>query len=136
MKKVLIIFAALAILVIGVYFYPFSRNSEDQVIPEPGVADKILTVTDLCTRPERFTGDIKILGVVRTIKNDKNLFGLADIDDPDASQPSGCSSCGDLTVPVLNPGEMPEIGDRVIVTGRVEESPEGLVFAAKEVEKQ
>ncbi|MCK5548750.1 MAG: hypothetical protein KAI64_07025, partial [Thermoplasmata archaeon] len=62
MTKVLIIFAALAILVIGVYFYPFSHNSEDRVIPEPGVADKILTVTDLCTQPERFTGDIKILG--------------------------------------------------------------------------
>ncbi len=105
---------------------------------EPTEADMpnssgVLTVKQVCDKPEKFPEQIKILGVVSQVEEDQALFGLVDKTEGLSYLADECSDC---LMPVSWNGPMPQIGQTITVTGRIEKSPQGLVVAASKVEKQ
>ncbi len=91
-----------------------------------------LMVDDLCTRPERFAGEIEVLGVVGGTKPSEKLFGLIDQREVTAC---GTADCPEFVLPVLWDREMPAVGESVSVTGRVQQTEKGFLFVAKEVKR-
>ncbi len=97
--------------------------------PAPGV----LMVDDLRSDPGNSPDEIVVLGVVGGISVERQRFGLI---DPREVEACGTVDCAEFILPVAWDGGMPAVYELVLVTGRVQESAEGLVLAASKVVTQ
>ena len=94
-------------------------------------ADAVLAVDDLRNKPERFTGEIQVFGVVGGTKDSEHLFGLVDKREVEAC---GTMDCPEFLLPVRWRGAMPPVGDEVTVAGELQLSPQGLVLEATKID--
>ena len=130
-STVLIILVAAA--AVGLGWYVSVQKSDEPIESELPSTDGVLTVKQVSEHPGKFTGQIRILGIVSQVEKEQALFGLVDKAEGFSCLPGECSDC---LVPVSWDGPMPEIGQTIIVTGRVETSPQGLVVTASKVDRQ
>lgn len=92
--------------VLGFYVCTYPASSMDTAKAESNVTNttKIVTVDEVIKNPEKFNGTIGVTGKVVSIDNSKSLFFLG---------------CEDICVkmPVEYKGQLPEVGDNIVVFG-------------------
>jgi hypothetical protein len=123
----------LATVAIGIGGYVLMRKPGEPPDADMPNSNGAFTVKQVCDNPEKLPKQIKILGVVSQIEEDQALFGLVD-----KAEGLSClgGQCSDCLLPVSWDGPMPEVGETIIVTGRIKSSSEGLVVAASRVDRQ
>ncbi len=98
----------------------------------PPASGAIVAVDDLMRNPEKFTGALKVEGVVSEISEKDKTLGLIDVREFRAC---GGIECAELVLPVRWSGPMPAPSDAVHVEGRVVESGGKSMFEATAVSK-
>jgi hypothetical protein len=94
---------------------------------------RVLAVDDLQQSPERFSGPIRVLGVVGGTKGSDQMFGLVDTREVEKC---GTTTCAEFLLPVRWSGAMPKTGDRVTVSGKIQRSAQGLILQATAIDTQ
>lgn len=89
---------------------------------------QIVAVEEVLGSPENFSGTMGVTGKVMSIEQSRSLFFLGC---------KGAISCACLEMPVEFSGQMPEIGNEVVVFGEISTTDAGkFVFKAQEVKPQ
>ncbi len=130
-STVLIILVAAA--AVGLGWYGLVQKPNEAAEFQLPRIDGVLTVKQVSEHPGKFTGQIRILGIVSQVEQEQALFGLVDKAEGFSCLPGECSDC---LVPVSWDGPMPEIGQITIVTGQIKSSSQGLVVTASKVNRQ
>ncbi|NIA07742.1 MAG: hypothetical protein GWP14_08960 [Actinobacteria bacterium] len=133
MKWRMLLVVVLVAAAIGVGWHVLSQRSGSSEVSELSSAKELIMVDELRERPERFAGEIKILGVVNKAEEGEGLFGLIDKREADTC---ATTQCAEFLLPVSWKGQMLQVGDTVIVNGHINKSPQGLILVAGKVEKQ
>lgn len=92
---------------------------------------RVLAVNDLRQAPERFTGPIRVQGVVGGTKESDHMFGLVDTREVEKC---GTTTCAEFLLPVRWTGAMPQVGEAVTVSGRLQQSARGLILRASAID--
>lgn len=87
-------------------------------------------VRTLMQAPEQYSQQIKVSGVVSQIAEDVKIFGLIDL-----AEYKDCNkvTCASLVLPVHWEGAMPDIAQKVTVTGEIRKEGERYLFIASEL---
>lgn len=89
---------------------------------------KPLNINDIKSDPTAYTGEIRVTGIMAaTAPADPRLFGVMDLTELACTTPN----CNKYLLPVRYEGNLPALGDEVVVTGSF--LPGGQVFAATSV---
>jgi len=89
-------------------------------------------VDDLGDNPEKFKGEIVLRAVVSAVKKSEGVFAVIDSREYESC---GVLTCAKHTLPVTFSGELPDPRTLVEITGEVVHNDNGLVFAAKRVDR-
>jgi len=94
-------------------------------------AESIFNVDDIARSPERFTGQIIVEGVVSSVTPEQDTIGLIDSREYASCKVVTCSS---FILPVQWSGFMPQVEDKVQITGSIEKFGEKYIFVANRLE--
>ena len=104
--------------------------------PEPAQAvaakapDRVIGVEELMHDVDRFTGTLRVAGVVAAARADTGAVALIDAAE---FRKCGTTTCAELTLPVRWRGPMPALRDAVEVVGEVKSEGGKLVFVADQL---
>jgi len=105
------------------------------MIPLTGWAGSVKEVPEVGVRtlmqaPEQYSHQIKVSGVVSQVAEDAKNFGLIDL-----AEYKDCNkvTCASLVLPVHWGGSMPDIAQKVAVTGEIKKEGERYLFIASEL---
>ncbi len=93
--------------------------------------DAVFNVDDLAQNPERFTGQLRVVGVVASVAASQHTIGIIDSREYAECKVTTCSS---FILPIQWTGPMPKVEDTIQVTGRIEKSGGKFIFVAKLME--
>jgi len=99
--------------------------------PVGNPAESIFNVDDIARSPERFTGQIIVEGVVSSVTPEQDTIGLIDSREYASCKVVTCSS---FILPVQWSGFMPQVEDKVQITGSIEKFGEKYIFVANRLE--
>ncbi|MBJ6801468.1 hypothetical protein [Geomonas propionica] len=90
---------------------------------------KTVTVAEVGTNPQFFTGTITLTGVMAGISPyDKGVIGLMD------TKESQCKNgCEKIYIPVKYPAAPPKVGDEIDATGKFAKYSQGYMFIAEKL---
>jgi hypothetical protein len=88
-----------------------------------------LQVDDLRRAGPELGALLTVQGVVDEVRPRSRLVGLADAAEAQDCGPDPCEDCTRFVLPVAWQGELPEPGETVTVSGRIEQGTDGLVLA-------
>lgn len=103
--------------------------------PKPGWSGGAKEVAEVGVRtlmksPEQYSQQIKVSGVVSQVVEDAKIFGLIDLEEFKTCNKVTCAS---LVLPIRWEGSMPEIGQKLTVTGEIKKEGERYLFIASEL---
>lgn len=91
---------------------------------------KVVNVSEVGSKPDRFNGEITLAGVVGAISPyDKTVVGLMDVKELQCK----VGNCEKVFIPVKVTEQAPSVGDEIRATGAFHKYPNGFTFDAKKV---
>jgi hypothetical protein len=113
----------LTLLVLCIFAVP-GFSSEPELVAEVGV--RILMKS-----PEKYSQQIKVSGVVSQVVEDAKIFGIIDLEEFKACNSVTC--CASLVLPIRWEGTMPEVGQQLTSTGKIQKEGERYLFIGSEL---
>ncbi len=102
-----------------------------QLAPQVSQAGRGLSVKDVGADPAAYVGEITITGVMTAVsEEDATIFGIMDVTELNCEM----ENCDMVILPIQFAGQLPVMGDEVVVTGSFTQSNPGRVFAAQQIE--
>ena len=126
-KKTAITLYGLLIIVAAI-FAGCSNESGSATIP----STSILGIRYYMQNVEKYSGIIKVEGVVSLIRPSKKLIALIDMEEYKECK---VVTCANLKLPVFWEGDLPAVYDVLQVKGEMANRDGGRVFIAKELKK-
>ena len=114
--------ATLTLPILFVFVAP-SLSSEPEQVTEVGVRA-------LMKSPEKYSQQIRVSGVVSQVVEDAKILGLIDLEEYKACNKVTCAS---LVLPIRWEGLMPEIGQQLMLTGKIQKEGERYLFIASDL---
>lgn len=137
MKKWPYIFAFLGVLlVVALTWYVQSQRTRALATTKSASSAEegaIIGVDELMKHTERYTGQLRVKGVVSGVATESQMISLIDMRE---FEECGVTSCASLTLPIRWAGQMPKVQDAILVSGEVQEAEGKLVFVAHALQNQ
>ena len=87
-------------------------------------------VRTLMNAPEKYTEEVRVSGVVSQVVEDAKILGLIDLEEfKDCNK----VTCAKLVLPVRWDGTMPEVGQQLTSTGKIQKEGERYLFIANDL---
>jgi hypothetical protein len=119
------------VVVLASAVYVRGRHRVATAMSEAAANDgRVLMVDDLRAGAGNLRGVTEVQGVVGATSTERRIFGLIDVREVEAC---GGIDCPEFMLPVNWEGELPALGQTVLVRGQVKTTDGGLLFAASEV---
>jgi hypothetical protein len=112
----------LSLLTLCLFAAP-SFSSESEQFAEVGIRT-------LMKSPEKYSQQIRVTGVVSQVVEDAKIIGLIDLEEFKACNKVTCAS---LVLPIRWDGIMPEVGQQLTTTGKIQKEGERYLFIANDL---
>lgn len=110
-------------LLISSFIAATSFAAEVEQVAEVGVRT-------LMKSPEKYSQQIRVSGVVSQVVEDAKILGLIDLEEYKACNKVTCAS---LVLPIRWEGTMPEVGQQLTSTGKIQKEGERYLFIANDL---
>jgi hypothetical protein len=144
MKSGPVVLGLAVVVIVGGVGYGFVREQEPAVAEKVTTSEKasivevvesepknVVEVDDLAAKPEDFSGEVVLKGVVAGVNKETSVFGIIDARE---FEECGVLTCPKNLVPVKFDGKIPAVKTIVNITGEILRNDKGLVFEAKAVD--
>lgn len=101
----------------------------------PGLSSETEQTVDVGVRalmksPEKYAQPLRVSGVVSQVVEEAKILGLIDLEEFKTCQKVTCAS---LVLPVRWDGTMPEIGQQLTTTGKIQKEGKRYLFIASDL---
>ena len=87
-------------------------------------------VRTLMKSPEKYSQPVRVSGVVSQVVDDAKILGLIDLEEfKDCNK----VTCAKLVLPIRWDGTMPEVGQQLTSTGKIQKDGERYLFIANDL---
>lgn len=133
MKGGSLVLGLAVVVIVGGIGYGFVREQKPAVAQKVATSEKasIVEVDDLAAKPEDFSGQVVLKGVVAGVDKKASIFGVIDARE---FEECGVMTCAKHIIPVKFSGDLPAVKTEVNITGEIGRGDDGLVFEAKAVD--
>lgn len=102
---------------------PHGFSAETEPVMDVGVRT-------LMKSPEQYAQPVRVAGVVSQVVVEAKMIGLIDLEEFKTCNKVTCAS---LVLPVRWAGAMPEVGQKLTATGKIQKEGERFVFIADDL---
>ena len=87
-------------------------------------------VRTLMKSPEKYSQQMRVSGVVSQVVEDAKILGLIDLEE---FEECNKVTCAKLVLPIRWEGTMPEVGQQLTSTGKIQKEEERYLFIASDL---
>jgi hypothetical protein len=92
--------------------------------------EHVVGVRTLMKSPEKYSKKVKVSGVVSQVVEEAKILGLIDLEEfKDCNK----VTCAKLVLPIRWDGNMPEVGQQLTSTGKIQKEGERYLFIANDL---